>query len=53
MHSVVNTFGGRGGGTFGLMIVLDLLKNEKRKLEILLDKIHNIDYFTLFITNKS
>lgn len=28
MHSVLHTLGGSGGGTFGLIIVLDLLKNE-------------------------
>lgn len=28
MHSVLRTLGGSGGGTFGLIIVLDLLKNE-------------------------
>lgn len=28
MRSVLHTLGGSGGGTFGLIIVLDLLKNE-------------------------
>lgn len=27
--AAVRTLGGSGGGTFGLMIVLDLLKNKK------------------------
>lgn len=33
MASVVCTLGGSGGGTFGLMMVLDLLWNEKRGFE--------------------
>ena len=36
--SLVHTLGGSGGGTFGLMMVLDLLKSQKTEFKTLLNK---------------
>lgn len=50
--AAVRTLGGSGGGTFGLMIVLDLLKNKKMDdLRVRLTK--HSDAQLIFMTNKN
>lgn len=40
MRSVARTLGGSGGGTFGLIIVLDLLKSKKTQDLMKHSKLH-------------
>lgn len=50
--AAVRTLGGSGGGTFGLMIVLDLLKNKKMD-DLRVRLIKHSDAQLIFMKNKN